>query len=190
MNILIAGVGGQGSLLASKLLGELYMRRGLDVKVSEVHGMSQRGGSVVTYVRAGKSIAMPLVPEGQADLLIAMEALEALRWRTHVKPGGSIVAGCQKIPPMPVLSGAVAYPDDLSVLSENQRRVVVFDALRLAREAGSVQAVNVVMLGAVSVLLDFDQSEWQAVLQTLPEKIRAVNVKAFTLGRTAALGKE
>ncbi len=185
-NILIGGVGGQGSLLASQLLGKLFLARGLDVKVSEVHGMSQRGGSVVTYVRAGQQVAWPLIEPGEVDLLIALEGLEALRWAHHVKRGGAVAASSQRINPMPVLTGAAAYPDDLSPLHDNDRKVVLLDAADLAVQAGSARCANVVLLGAASTLLDFSLDEWQAVLDTLPEKIKTMNKTAFDLGRSAA----
>ena len=187
MNILIAGVGGQGSLLASKILGQLYINRGIDVKASEVHGMSQRGGGVITYVRAAKQVAMPLVEEGEADLLIALEALEALRWQSHVRPGGAIAASWQRIPPISVLSGASVYPDVTPASLRDDCKVIVVDAQELAKQAGSTRTANVVMLGAVSPLLDFSEKEWQTALQTLPPKIKEVNEKAFALGRQASV---
>ncbi len=186
-NILIAGVGGQGSLLASRLIGEVYLSQGLDVKVSEIHGMSQRGGSVVTYVRADKVVHSPVVPPGEVDVLLALEALEALRWASHVRADGSVVMSTQNILPMPVISGSAAYPDGIEAeLLASGRRVLFVDALSLAREAGSVRATNTVMMGAMSHVLDIPLSVWEEVIRRFfPEKILAINEKAFALGRAA-----
>ena len=184
MNILIAGVGGQGSLLASRILGEYYLSQGLTAKVSEVHGMSQRGGSVITYVRAGQQVAAPLVPEGEADLLIALERLEALRWFEHLKPDGAVVMNTQKILPMPVITGSMPYPDEVvERIQKTGRRVAAMDALALARQAGDLRAVNVVLLGAASKLLGGTPDGWEAALTAcVKPKFLALNLKAFALG--------
>lgn len=161
MNILIAGVGGQGSLLASRILGELFLMGGLDVKVSEVHGMSQRGGSVITHVRAGERVASPLVPKGFADLLIAFEQLEALRWIDYLKEDGAVVVNVMKILPMPVLTGAAEYPDKIAQkLMSGAARAVAADALEIARGIGSPRFVNAVMLGVASRFIDADEDKW------------------------------
>ena len=184
MNILIVGVGGQGSLLASRIMGEFFSAKGLEVSVSEVHGMSQRGGSVVTYVRAGETIASPLITPGEADVVIAFEQLEALRWVHYLKKGGTLAVNTQKIFPMPVITGAMEYPDDImSRLAQFEVKVISMDALELANQAGNAKATNVVMLGAVSKDIDSSTQAWQdALAKTVPEKFLALNQKAFELG--------
>ena len=183
-NILIAGVGGQGSLLASRILGAYYLSRGLDVKVSEVHGMSQRGGSVVTYVRAGERVDAPLIPEGEADLLIGLEGLEALRWTPQVKLCGAVVLNTQKILPMPVITGQMTYPDGIAENIRNTgRRTVALDALALAKQAGDSRAVNVVLIGAASRLLGGASAEWEAALTAcVKPAFLDINLKAYKLG--------
>lgn len=186
-NIMIVGVGGQGSLLASKLLGKLFLSRGYDVKVSEVHGMSQRGGSVVTYVRYGDKVYSPIIDKGQADFILSFELLEAARWTEYLKPGGRIVTNTQQINPMPVITGAAQYPQGLV---EEMRRagmdVDAFDALSLAEEAGSAKAVNIVLLGRLSKSFDFSQAEWeQAIQESVPPKFLELNLRAFALGASA-----
>ena len=183
-NVMIVGVGGQGSLLASRILGAYYQNEGLTVKVSEVHGMSQRGGSVVTYVRAGHAIASPIIPMGGADVIIAFEHLEALRWVHYLKPGGAIVYSTQEISPMPVITGAAAYPDQIyEKLSQYDVQQVAIDALSLALEAGNVKAANVVLMGAASNLLGGDAAAWEkALADTVPPKFLALNQTAFQLG--------
>lgn len=186
-NIMIVGVGGQGSLLASKLLGKLFLSRGYDVKVSEVHGMSQRGGSVVTYVRYGDKVYSPIIDKGQADFILSFELLEAARWTEYLKPGGRIVTNTQQINPMPVITGAAQYPQGLV---EKMRRagmdVDAFDALSLAEEAGSAKAVNIVLLGRLSKSFDFSRAEWeQAIQESVPPKFLELNLRAFALGASA-----
>ena len=187
INILIVGVGGQGSLLASRVVGAYYTARGYDVKVSEVHGMSQRGGSVVTYVRAGATVAQPVVPDGQADFVIAFEGLEALRWANQLRPTGKLIYSDARINPLPVNTGAMPYPEDIA----GQFRAAgidakVIDAQSLAEQAGNIKASNVVILGAASVLLGGDEADWDAALrEAIPAKIIDVNLTAFTLGRKA-----
>ena len=187
-NILIAGVGGQGTLLASRILGHIYTAGGLDVKVSEVHGMSQRGGSVVTYVRAGESIASPLITPGEADLLIAFEELEGLRWLHYLKKSGKCVINTQRIAPMPVITGAAAYPEgtEARVLDEFPD-AVVFNALPSAEAAGSAKAVNIVMLGAASGFIGFGDADWDRALRAcVPEKFIDMNIMAFDAGKRTA----
>lgn len=186
-NIMIVGVGGQGTLLASKLLGRLLLGKGFDVKVSEVHGMSQRGGSVVTYVRWGEKVYSPIIDKGQADVILSFELLEAARWLEFLKPGGRIITNTQQINPMPVITGAAAYPDHLA---EKMRGAGIdldaIDALSLAREAGSSKAVNIVLMGRLSKWFDFTEQEWlEAIVQSVPPKFLEMNQKAFRLGRTA-----
>ena len=155
-NIMIVGVGGQGTLLASKLLGKLFLEKGLDVKVSEVHGMSQRGGSVVTYVRYGEKVYSPVIDKGQADIIISFEILEAARYVEYLKKGGLLITNLQQINPMPVITGDAAYPEDLAAkLSKLDIEFEGFDALSVARQAGSVKAVNLALLGKLSRHFDF-----------------------------------
>ena len=186
-NIMIVGVGGQGSLQASKLLGRLLLTRGYDIKVSEVHGMSQRGGSVVTYVRFGDKVYSPVIDQGQADYIVSFELLEAARWTEYLKPGGKIIVNTQKINPMPVVIGAAEYPENLVQKMENAGiDVDAFDALRLAEQAGSSKAVNIVLMGHLSRNFDFTEAEWlEAIEQSVPAKFLELNKKAFTLGRNA-----
>lgn len=188
-NILIVGVGGQGTLLASKLMGKAFLNQGYDVKVGEVHGMSQRGGSVVTYVRYGERVDSPVIDKGEADLILSFEQLEAARWLPFLKPGGTLITGTQCIDPMPVILGQAAYPDDiLPAIRQTGETVVAVDALGLARQAGSAKAVNVVLLGVAAHYLGLPQELWLDVLRTtVPPKTVAVNEAAFALGYAAAV---
>ena len=186
-NIMIVGVGGQGSLLASKLLGRLLLSRGYDIKVSEVHGMSQRGGSVVTYVRYGDKVYSPVIDKGQADFIVSFELLEAARWTEFLKPGGKIITSTQQINPMPVIIGAAEYPADLvAKMTAAGIDVDAFDALSLAEQAGSSKAVNIVLMGHLSRNFDFTMDEWMtAIEQSVPAKFLELNKKAFLLGAEA-----
>ena len=187
-NIMIVGVGGQGSLLASKLLGHLLMEQGYDVKVSEVHGMSQRGGSVVTYVRYGDRVNSPVIDKGEADFIVSFEVLEAARWLSYLKPDGQIVTNTQQIDPMPVITGAAQYPQDLvEKMKATGARVDALDCLALAEEAGSSKAVNIVLMGRLSrYFTDIPQEEWMAAVEkSVPAKFLELNKKAFQLGREA-----
>ncbi len=184
-NIMIVGVGGQGSLLASKLLGNVIMNAGYDVKVSEVHGMSQRGGSVVTYVRYGDKVSSPVIELGEADLIISFELCEAARWLPFLAKEGKMITNSQKISPMPVITGAAKYPSDIPKhFAATGRDIKDVDALALAKEAGSAKAVNVVMMGMLSNKMEFTQENWtEALTQSVPEKFLEMNKKAFVLGR-------
>ncbi|MBQ1996298.1 MAG: indolepyruvate oxidoreductase subunit beta [Clostridia bacterium] len=184
-NIMIVGVGGQGTLLASKLLGRLLLKRGYDVKVSEVHGMSQRGGSVVTYVRYGEKVYSPVVDKGEADVIISFEMLEAARWVEYLKKGGTIVTNTQQINPMPVIIGAAEYPQNLAEkIAEKGINIEAFDALSLAEEAGTSKAVNLVLLGRISKYFDFTDEEWMdAIEKSVPAKFLELNKKAFAMGK-------
>ena len=186
-NIMIVGVGGQGSLLASKLLGHLLMEQGYDVKVSEVHGMSQRGGSVVTYVRYGDRVNSPVIDKGEADFIVSFELLEAARWLPYLKPDGQIVTSTQQIDPMPVITGAAEYPADLvEKLKASGARVDALDCLSLAEEAGSAKAVNLVLLGRLSHYFGVPEEAWQeAIAACVPGKFLELNRKAFQLGKDA-----
>lgn len=187
-NIMIAGVGGQGTLLASKLLGSLLIGQGYDVKVSEVHGMAQRGGSVVTYVRYGERVASPIIDRGEADILVAFELLEAARWAEYLRPEGVLIANTQQILPMPVITGAAVYPEDLAErLREGCGRAVLVDALAPAEEAGSAKAVNVVLMGILSTVLGMPEAAWMAALERqLKPALVEMNKKAFYIGRAMA----
>ena len=184
-NIMIVGVGGQGSLLASKLLGHLLLTEGYDVKVSEVHGMSQRGGSVVTYVRFGEKVYSPVIDKGQADFIVSFEKLEAARYVEYLKESGTIVMNTQEIDPMPVITGAANYPENLVEKMENLGiSVDAVDCLSLAEQAGSSKAVNIVLMGRLSKYFDIPVEKWQkAIEECVPEKFLELNQKAFLLGR-------
>ena len=184
INILIVGVGGQGTLLASKLMGKIFIDGGLDVKVSEVHGMSQRGGSVVTYVRAGEKVYSPVIDKGEADLMISFEALESARWLPYLKTNGTIISNTAQIDPMPVIMGNATYPEAvLKQLSDLGVNVISADALALATEAGSAKAVNIVLLGMAAKVLGLDYNACvEAIRATVPAKTIEVNEKAFELG--------
>ena len=186
-NIMIVGVGGQGSLLASKLLGRLLLTKGYDIKVSEVHGMSQRGGSVVTYVRYGERVYSPVIDKGEADYIVSFELLEAARWTEYLKDGGRLVINTQKINPMPVITGAAVYPDELvAKMREKNIAVDPIDALTLAEQAGSSKAVNIVLMGHLSRSFEFTLEEWmEAIEKSVPPKFLELNKKAFLLGREA-----
>ena len=184
-NVMIVGVGGQGSLLASKLLGKLLLTKGYDIKVSEVHGMSQRGGSVVTYVRFGDKGYSPIIDKGEADFIVSFEMLEAARYTEFLKPGGKIIANTQQINPMPVITGAQEYPEALSEkIKAAGIDLVAVDALSLAEEAGSSKAVNIVLMGILSKYFDFTEDEWnKAIESSVPPKFLELNKKAFALGK-------
>ncbi len=184
INILIVGVGGQGTLLASKLMGKIFIDGGYDVKVSEVHGMSQRGGSVVTYVRAGEKVFSPVIDLGEADVMISFEALESARWLPYLKIGGTIISNTAKIDPMPVIMGNAEYPENVLGRIENAGvNVISADALSLAEEAGSAKAVNIVLLGIAAKVLELDYDECIAAIRaTVPQKTIEINEKAFNMG--------
>ncbi|PKM62500.1 MAG: indolepyruvate oxidoreductase subunit beta [Firmicutes bacterium HGW-Firmicutes-21] len=183
-NILIVGVGGQGTLLASKLLGKCFLEKGYDVKVSEVHGMSQRGGSVVTYVRYGTEVFSPVIDKGEADMIIAFEQLEAARWLPYLKKDGVLVVNSQKINPMPVITGAATYPDDvLEKLEATGAKIFTVDALELAQKCGNVKATNVVLLGLAARELGFGTDVWLDIIgSTVPQKTIKLNQDAFLSG--------
>ena len=186
-NVMIVGVGGQGSLLASKLLGRLLLTKGYDIKVSEVHGMSQRGGSVVTYVRFGDKVYSPIIDKGEADFIISFELLEAARYTEYLKRDGRIITNTQQVNPMPVITGAAIYPEELDTkMAAAGINLDAFDALALAEEAGNAKAVNLVLLGRLSKYFDFTDEEWmRAIEESVPAKFVELNKKAFALGRDA-----
>ena len=183
-SIMIVGVGGQGSLLASKLLGRVLTAEDYDVKVSEVHGMSQRGGSVVTYVRFGDKVYSPIVDAGEADFIVSFEKLEAARYVSNLKIGGKIIVNSQQIDPMPVITGAASYPSGvLNTLREKGAEVQEMDALTLAMEAGSSKAVNIVLMGRLARYLGIPEEKWIAAIETtVNPAFVELNKKAFALG--------
>lgn len=183
MNIMIVGVGGQGTLLASRILGRVAIKEGYDVKVSEVHGMSQRGGSVVTYVKYGEKVYSPIIDRGEADIILAFEMLEAMRALPYLKKGGKMIANTQEMNPMPVITGAAEYPKDIAGKLSKKICLQAVDALKLAEEAGTIQAVNVVLIGVLAKSTDVDKQVWiDAIKETVPEKFTELNLKAFELG--------
>lgn len=185
MNIMIVGVGGQGTLLASRILGRVAIKEGYDVKVSEVHGMSQRGGSVVTYVKYGEKVYSPIIDRGEADLILAFEMLEAMRALPYLKKGGKMIANTQQMNPMPVITGAMEYPEDIQKKLESKVNLQAVDALKLAGEAGNIKAVNVVLIGLLAKSMDVDKQVWlDSIKETVPEKFVEMNLKAFELGYT------
>ena len=181
--IMIVGVGGQGSLLASRILGRVLVEEGYDVKVSEVHGMSQRGGSVVTYVRFGEKVYSPVICEGEADYILSFEKLEAARFAPCLKKGGRIIVNTQEIDPMPVITGSAVYPHDiLEELKAKGVEIEEVDALSVAKEAGSAKAVNVVLLARLSRHFDIPKEKWLAALEAcVAPKFVEMNEKAFSL---------
>ena len=188
VSIMIVGVGGQGTLLASRILGNLALTLGYDVKVSEVHGMSQRGGSVVTYVKYGDTVHSPIIDPGGADLILAFEELEAYRYLPYLKKGGRIICNSQNIDPMPVITGAMQYPTGIiEKIKEKKVDIVPIDASKLAMEAGNIKTVNVALIGLLSKSMDIPEEQWEdALRQTVPPKALDVNLKAFQLGRAVA----
>jgi len=184
-NIMIVGVGGQGALLASKTLGQVLLDAGYDVKVSEVHGMSQRGGSVVTYVRYGDKVYSPIVDKGEADYIVSFELLEAARYTEFLRKDGQIVVNTQKIDPMPVITGAAEYPEDLvGKMTSAGLKVDALDCLTLAEEAGTAKSVNIVLMGRLSKYMDFPEDAWLSAIEKLVKpQFLEMNKKAFKLGR-------
>ena len=183
MNIMIVGVGGQGTLLASRVLGNTVVSEGYDVKVSEVHGMSQRGGSVVTYVKFGDKVFSPIIDKGEADIILAFELLEAYRALPYLKKGGKIIVNTQEIDPMPVIVGAMDYPEDIEEKLKSKAQLISVDALKYAKEAGNQKAVNVVLIGLMAKNTHIPYEKWVETIKiSTPEKFLESNLKAFDLG--------
>ena len=183
VNIMIVGVGGQGTLLTSRVLGKIALTGGYDVKLSEVHGMAQRGGSVVTFVRYGENVAEPIVEEGQADILIAFERLEALRYAHFLKPGGTIIVNDTRIDPMPVVIGAAEYPEGILETLRKSYRVLSIDASAEAMKLGNIRVFNTIILGVAAQHMKFSKEEWlQGIAETGPPKTIAINQTAFLTG--------
>ena len=182
-NIMIVGVGGQGTLLASRILGNAVIQRGYDVKVSEVHGMSQRGGSVVTYVKFGDAVHSPIIDKGEADIILAFESLEALRALPWLKKGGKMIVNDQQINPMPVITGAAEYPENILGKLSAAVDLTAVPALSLAQKAGNQKAVNVVLIGVMAKNTEIPYEEWvETIKTTVPAKFLEANLKAFDLG--------
>lgn len=184
-NIVIVGVGGQGTLLASKILGQLAMNNGYEVRVSEVHGMSQRGGSVVTYVRMSNSepLYSSIVEQEQADLVLAFENLEALRALPYVKDGGTMIVNNQQILPMPVITGSVGYPEDCLAKVKEKCNTIEINAVEIAHQCGTYRAANVVLMGVLAKMMPFSVQEWEkAIEQCVKPKFLSVNIEAFHKG--------
>ncbi len=182
-NIMIVGVGGQGTLLTSRILGGITKAAGYDVKISEVHGMAQRGGSVVTYVRYGDKVAEPIVEEGQADILIAFERLEALRYVHFLKRGGVLIVNDQRMDPMTVVTGMAEYPADIIDRLKAKRAVVTVDAMAEAKKLGNSRVFNTIVIGLAAKSMEFKKEDWMQVIeQTVPAKTIAINQKAFETG--------
>ncbi len=185
-NILLVGVGGQGILLASEILAEAFMIAGFDVKKSEIHGMSQRGGSVVSHVRFGKEVFSPVVPEGEGDILFGFELLETSRYLNLLRPGAKIIANNFRIQPPSVLLGQERYPDHLeAAITARFPDFQLVDGLKIATAIGNPRVANTVLLGTVSKHLQLDNSVWQQALQKMvPAKALDLNLRAFESGRT------
>ncbi len=185
-NIMIVGVGGQGTLLTSRILGGIIRKAGYDVKLSEVHGMAQRGGSVVTYVRYGDVVREPIVEEGQADLLIAFERLEAMRYAHFLKNDGVMIVNDQRMDPMPVVMGAAEYPKDILKTLEKDHKVISIDAMDEAKKLGNARVFNTIIIGLAAKNMDFEKQQWLDVIaQTVPQKTVEINQKAFLVGYEA-----
>ena len=182
-NIMIVGVGGQGTLLTSRILGSIMLTAGYDVKLSEVHGMAQRGGSVVTYVRYGEKVAEPIVEEGCADVLIAFERLEALRYAHFLKPDGVLIVNDQRIDPMPVVTGAAEYPADIIEDLAKKYKVYSIDAQGEALKMGNPRVFNIIVLGLAAKYMNFTKEQWLEVIEkTVPPKTIDINKQAFIKG--------
>lgn len=182
-SIMIVGVGGQGTLLTSRILGNLSILGGYDVKVSEVHGMAQRGGSVVTFVRYGEQVAEPIVEEGQADVIIAFERLEALRYAHFLKEDGALIINDWRIDPMPVVIGAAEYPEGIIETLSKEHKVYTVDATEEAKKLGNSRVFNLIVLGVAAQHMDFSKEQWYEVIEkTVPPKTVELNKKAFDVG--------
>ncbi len=182
-NIMIVGVGGQGTLLTSRILGGITLEAGYDVKLSEVHGMAQRGGSVVTFVRYGEKVAEPIVEQGQADVLIAFERLEALRYAHFLKKDGVIIVNDQRIDPITVVTGAAKYPENIIEDLKKDYNVVDVNAMEEAKKLGNSKVFNTIIVGVAAKRMDFEKSQWLEVIEaTVPPKTVEINKAAFEAG--------
>ena len=182
-SILIVGVGGQGTLLASRILGNVLVEEGYDVKLSEVHGMSQRGGSVVTYVKYGEKVYSPVIEKGEADIILAFELLEGYRALPYLKKGGKMIVNNQRTDPMPVITGVAKYPENIAQKLSALADTEVVEGLELAKQAGNIKAVNVVLIGVLAKSTGIAYEKWvEGIKKTVPEKFLQVNLKAFESG--------
>lgn len=182
-NIMIVGVGGQGTLLTSRILGGLALAAGYDVKLSEVHGMAQRGGSVVTFVRYGEAVAEPIVEEGCADLIIAFERLEALRYAHFLKKDGVMIINNQRIDPMTVVTGQATYPENIIENLGQEYKVIAVDSMAEALKLGNSRVFNTIILGVAARHMAYDKAQWEEVIRnTVPPKTVDLNLKAFETG--------
>lgn len=184
LNLLLVGVGGQGTILASKVLVEVVLQSGLDVKMSEIHGMAQRGGSVITHVKIGEKVYSPLVEKGEADIILSFEQLEALRWLEYLKPQGQIIVSTQVIEPVPVILGKAEYPRDIvGALRKKAGIVNAVEALAIAEECGNSKVSNVVMIGVLAQKLNFPEEKWlNSLRDKVPKRLLDVNLRAFKRG--------
>ena len=186
--IMIVGVGGQGTLLTSRILGKLATGAGYDVKLSEVHGMAQRGGSVVTFVRYGEKVSEPIVEEGQADVLIAFERLEALRYLHFLKKDGVVIVNDWRIDPITVVTGVASYPENVLDTLKEMRKTIVVEATAEAKKLGAPKAFNIIVLGAAARHMGFEKQDWLSVIETtVPPKTIEVNKQAFEIGYALSL---
>jgi indolepyruvate ferredoxin oxidoreductase beta subunit len=184
LNIMIVGVGGQGSLLASRVLGNVALKKSYEVKVSEVHGMSQRGGSVVTYVKIGPKVYSPMIEKRETDIILAFEQLEALRWVNYLKDDGMIIINEQKINPMPVIMGKAEYPQNIiEKIKSKYKNVKSLDALSIAKQCGNIKAVNIVLIGVMARSTDIEKEVWiESIREVVPQKFLDINIRAFEAG--------
>ena len=186
MNVLMTGVGGQGIILASDMLSDVMMRAGFDVKKSEIHGMAQRGGSVMSHVRYGRHVSSPLIPLGACDVLLSFEELEAARYVQYLKKDATVIINRYRLAPPSVISGGEPYPDILPVLREKTDTIVMVDGTKIAEDMGNPKGVNTILLGRLSTFLEADESLWiEAMNSMLKEKIRTANIEGFRRGRQA-----
>lgn len=185
INVLMSGVGGQGVLVASDILVMVAMEAGLDAKKSEIHGMAQRGGSVVSQVRYGHKIYSPLISPGEADLILAFEKLEAVRYLDYLRPSGVVIANDQRIMPLSVFFADTPYPEDIvAICKRKTEHILMIDAVQLAEQVGNARTVNSIMLGVLSNFLEFDEQHWlKAIAQRMPAKTLELNRKAFEVGK-------
>lgn len=183
-NILFVGVGGQGIILASKILSKGLIDAGYDVKMSEVHGMAQRGGSVTTQVRYGKKVYSPIIGIGQADIIVSFEKMEAMRWIEYLKPNGKLVVNDYAIPSVPILSGKVEYPKGIIEELKEKVNTISIDAANKAKELGNIKTQNIIMLGALIKAMELDEIDWESVIrEEVKEKFVDINIKAFNMGK-------
>lgn len=183
MNIMVVGVGGQGTLLTSRIIGKTALNAGFDVKLSEVHGMAQRGGSVVTFVRFGEKVSEPVVEEGEADVLVAFERLEALRYAHYLKKDGVIIVNDARIDPMTVVIGASEYPENIIDNLKKNHKVYSINGGEVAKELGNSKVLNSVVLGLAAKFVGFDKEQWISVIEkTVPPKTIDINKQAFMQG--------